>query len=103
MVDDWPVQFLPVASPLDEEALERAVELKIEDAAGAISARVLRAEHLVATALKVGRPKDVLRVDAFLEQKAVDLGALKDILGRHNLLEAWRTFCLRTGRSELLR
>jgi len=29
MIEDWPVQFLPVGSALDEEALERAVELDL--------------------------------------------------------------------------
>src|ERR1700733_9228279 len=27
MIDGWPVQFLPAASPLDDEALEQAVEV----------------------------------------------------------------------------
>jgi hypothetical protein len=29
MIDDWPVQFLPVSSKLEEEALERAIEVEI--------------------------------------------------------------------------
>jgi hypothetical protein len=29
MIEGWPVQFLPVASELDEEALDKAVELDI--------------------------------------------------------------------------
>jgi len=28
MVGDWPIQFLPVASPLDEEGLAQAVDLE---------------------------------------------------------------------------
>jgi len=104
MVGDWPVQFLPVASPLDEEALERAAELHIEDAKGVtIQARVLRAEHLVAIALKVGRLKDLARIVAFLEQDAVDLDALKDVLERHGLMEVWRAFCLKASRPNPLR
>ena len=53
MIEGWPVQFLPVASPLDEEALDEAVEVELA-AAGEepLKARCLRAEHVVATAVK---------------------------------------------------
>ncbi|SRR5579872_5590754 len=97
-IGDWPVQFLPVASPLDEEALERAIELEI-DLTGdrPLKARSLRAEHLVATAVKVGRLKDLARVQAFLEQDAVDLTALQNVLERHHLMENWRSFCAKAG------
>ena len=44
VVDGWPVQFLPVADPFGTEAT--------------ISTWMLSAEHVVATALKAGRPKD---------------------------------------------
>jgi hypothetical protein len=58
MVGSWPVQFLPVASELDEEALERAIELDV-DLTGdpPLKAQCLRAEHVVAIAVKVGRLK----------------------------------------------
>ena len=94
MVEDWPVQFLPVASGLDEEALERAIEIEI-DATGnpPLKARCLRAEHVVAIAVKLGRLKDLARVQAFLEQDAIDLVALKDVLKRHELMGDWRSFC----------
>jgi hypothetical protein len=93
-VEGWPVQFLPVASALDEEALGYAVELEI-DLTGEppLMARCLRAEHVVAIAIKLGRLKDLARVQAFLEQKAVDLSALRDILVRHHLMSNWLSFC----------
>jgi hypothetical protein len=95
-VEGWPVQFLPVASPLDEEALEQAIEL---DVAGpdepSLKARSLRAEHVVAVALNLGRFKDLARIQAFLEQNAVDLRALKKVLERHNLMGAWTKFCVK--------
>lgn len=97
-VEGWPVQFLPVASALDEEALERAIELEIdltEDRP--LKARCLRAEHVVAIAIKVGRLKDLARAQAFLEQKAVDLSALKDVLERHHLMDNWLRFCAKAG------
>jgi hypothetical protein len=98
MIEGWPVQFLPAASPLDEEALENALELDIDMTGDPpLKARCLRAEHLVAIAVKVGRLKDLARVQAFLESDAVDLAALKSVLERHNLLAAWLTFCTKAG------
>lgn len=100
MIEGWPVQFLPVASALDEEALERAVEIEIEIAPRGDSpakARCLRAEHLVAKAVELGRLKDLARAQAFLEQNAVDLMALKDVLQRHNLMGRWLSFCAKSG------
>jgi hypothetical protein len=98
MVEGWPVQFLPVASALDEEALEQAVEL---DVAGpgepAFKARVLTAEHVVAVALKLGRFKDLVRIQAFLDQGVVDLKSLKSVLERHNLMDQWRAFCFKVA------
>jgi len=98
LIEDWPVQFLPVASPLDEEALEQAVDLDI-DVAGEprLKACCLSAEHLVAIAVKLGRLKDLARVQAFLDQQAVDLAVLKGILERHGLRQAWRFFCAKAG------
>jgi hypothetical protein len=97
-IEGWPVQFLPVSSPLDEEALENAVELDI-DATGdpPVKARCLSAEYVVATAVKIGRLKDLARVQAFLEQDAVDLVALKPILERHGLMINWLSFCNKAG------
>jgi hypothetical protein len=96
LIEGWPVQFLPVASELDEEALAQAIEVDI-DLAGAppVKARCLRAEHVVAIAVKLGRPKDLARVQAFIEHSAVNLIALKDVLERHDLMDAWRTLCAR--------
>lgn len=98
MIEGWPVQFLPVASPLDEEALEQAVKVNIAKPGDpAILARTLSAEHLVANAVKVGRFKDLARVQAFLENEAVDLKRLKEILERHKLLVAWSEFCFKAS------
>jgi len=98
LVEDWPVQFLPVGSALDEEALEQAVELNVAPAGEApLMARSLRAEHVVATAAKLGRTKDLLRIETFLNQKAVDLSRLKSVLERHNLMNDWRVLLMKVG------
>lgn len=103
VIEGWPVQFLPVANDLDAESLAQAVEVEISSEQGAPATRVrmLRAEHVVATALlKVGRPKDLIRVTQFLSEKAVDLARLHAVLERHDLLNAWVKFCAQTGISD---
>ena len=98
LIEGWPVQFLPASSPLDEEALQQAIELDIDGPGQpSVKARCLRAEHLVAIALRVGRLKDLARIEAFLAERAVDLAALKDVLARHGLAGAWGAFCGKAG------
>jgi hypothetical protein len=99
VIEGWPVQFLPVADELDAEALARAddVEIASPNTHDAVRTRVLRPEHLVAIALRIGRPKDRIRIAQFLEGKAVNLGLLAGVLERHKLMEAWRSYCRQTG------
>ena len=102
-VEGWPVQFLPVASALDEDALECAVALNVAGPGEpTVEARCLTAEHVVATALKVGRLKDLARIQAFLDQKAVDLSRLKKILEQHRLMGEWKRFCEKAAISDPL-
>jgi len=99
VIEGWPVQFLPVANDLDAESLDQAVEVEVEvdSAAPPIKVRTLRAEHVVATALRVGRPKDWIRISQFLAENAVDLAALRAVLDRHGMQAAWSRFCAQTG------
>jgi len=99
VVGGWPVQFLPVADALDAEALAQAqeIEVKFGEIEGTAKTRVLRPEHLLAIALRVGRPKDLIRIAQFLEEEAVDTMVLCDILERHKLSESWRGYCARVG------
>jgi hypothetical protein len=100
-VEGWPVQFLPVSSALDEEALEHAAEVEFQSGEQTpIKARILTAEHVVANAIKLGRLKDLALVEAFLDQEAVDLEKLKPVLERHGLMAAWKTFCLKAGKRD---
>jgi hypothetical protein len=98
-IEGWSVQFLPVSDDLDAEALAQAEEVAIEISSieGSVKSRVLRPQHIVATALRTGRPKDRIRIVQFLEENAVDLAGLCDVIARHGLQEAWRRFCHRTG------
>jgi hypothetical protein len=101
-IEGWPVQFLPAASALDEDGLAEAIDVDYRGNDSPFKARVLRAEHLVATAVKIGRLKDLARVDAFLEEGAVDLTALKAILDRFDLMAAWDAYCAKAGRLDLV-
>lgn len=98
LIGDWLVQFLPVASELDQEALAQAEEVEL-DAGGksSVRTRVLRPEHIVATCLRVGRPKDLIRISQFLSESAVNIPALCGVISRHGLQDSWRLFCARTG------
>lgn len=88
VVGDWPVQFLPAHSALEQEALAQAVETEVEG----VRTRVLSAEHLVAIALKTGRAKDYARIVQFFDQDAVDAHKLNRILRRHELADKWEKF-----------
>jgi len=88
VVGDWPVQFLPLADSLDEEAVEQSVSVIVEG----ISTRVMTAEHLIAIALRTGRSKDHSRILQFIEQRAVDRSRLQAIIERHGLASKWNEF-----------
>ena len=78
---EWPVQILPDANDLIRESIRMANEVEFDS----IPTRVFTAEHLCAVALQTGRTKDYLRVAMFLEQQAVNLERLRDIVERHGL------------------
>jgi hypothetical protein len=52
----------------------------------------MTAEHLVAIALRTGRPKDRSRVLQFFEQEAVDRTKLQRIIQQHGLISKWNQF-----------
>jgi hypothetical protein len=88
VVEDWPVQFIPVSDALEEEAYLNAPPLDFEGE----PVRVVLAEHLVALRLKAGRLKDLSRVEMFLSQEAVDREILLDVVKRHGLERRWADF-----------
>jgi hypothetical protein len=87
-IEGWPVQFLPAFNPLLEESLAKATAIKFKGT----PTRVMRAEHLVAVMLQTGRAKDYSRIIQFLEEDAVELSLLADVLARHGLTEQWEEF-----------
>jgi hypothetical protein len=88
VVEDWPVQFIPVSNALEEEAFLNAATLDFEG----VPVRVVLAEHLVAIMLRTARLKDLARVEMFLSQSAVDQSLLLDIVRRHKLEKQWAEF-----------
>lgn len=88
VVENWPIQFLPVFNPLTEEALEQAISVNF----GSTPTRIFSAEHLAAIMLQTGRPKDYARLLQLLEAQVCDNEKLKIILLRHELMEQWENF-----------
>jgi hypothetical protein len=102
VIEGWPVQFLPVVNELDVEALAQAenVDIEINKDEGSVSTRILRPEHVVGNAVRLGRPQDFIRVTQFLHENAVGLVALCALLDRHGLRQEWESFCKRAGISD---
>ena len=71
----------------------RTVRLKDGD----VRTKMLKPEHIVATALRIGRPKDRVRVTEFLEGGAVDRDAPCPLLERHGLTQALEALCRAAG------
>lgn len=88
VIANWPVQFLPVSNPLEHEAYLNAQDLDLDG----VTVRVVQAEHLVAMMLRVGRLKDLARIQMFLSQDAINSEVLEDILQRHGLDGKWDEF-----------
>ena len=57
----------------------------VEVAFDGIPTRVVSAEHVCAITLDTARPKDYLRVAMFIEQEAVDIDGLHEMLVRYDL------------------
>ncbi|HEY3915862.1 MAG TPA: hypothetical protein VGN61_15345 [Verrucomicrobiae bacterium] len=88
MVEGWQVQFLPADDALYAEALSEAVGVLFDGT----KTWVMRAEHLMAIALKTGRGKDFIRINQFLSSGEYDRDRLNQILARHGLLKKFEEF-----------
>jgi hypothetical protein len=88
LIEDWPVQFLPVYDALTEEALTESLAVNF----GSTPTRVLSAEHLAAIMLNTGRPKDHARLTQFFEFAVLNRATLEAIVARHGLTAKWADF-----------
>lgn len=87
-VGAWPVQFVPVFSPLTAEAVAGAETADFEG----VPLRVVRPDHLSVIALSVGRGKDFARILGLLESGAVTHEEIAALADRHGLSAAWQKF-----------
>ncbi len=90
-VGAWPVQFIPVLSDLTREAVQQAEAVDFEG----VLFRVVRAGHLAAIALSVGRAKDLARILALLESGSTNKEEIADLARRHGLDAAWKRYVQR--------
>jgi hypothetical protein len=76
----FPVQFL-AASGLTDEAVRQAERIDYEG----VTAKLFRAEHIVAIAASVGRQKDKARIEQLLQEADLDKTYLENVLQRYKL------------------
>jgi len=88
MIGETPVQFIPTATALEKEAVEKAISVKYKN----VDVKILRPEYLVAIFLKVFRPKDRDKLIKLLDQVKIDKNLLHDVLSRHNLDQKFDDF-----------
>ena len=88
MIGDTPVQFIPTATELEKEAVEKATSVKYKD----VNIKILRPEYLAAIFLKVFRPKDRDKLIRLLDQVKINNTMLHDILTRHDLEKKFNDF-----------
>ena len=88
VIAEWPVQFLPAATPLVDDALVHAVRMAVDGQAVA----VLSQEHLAAIALETGRMKDKIRLAQFLASGTFERSRFDALLERFELIEKWTRF-----------
>jgi hypothetical protein len=88
LINGWHVQFLPADDDLYREALLQSVQIDV----GGVKTWVMKAEHLMAIALRTGRGKDLIRLEQFVHLAAYNRNELNPILERHNLVEKWQQF-----------
>jgi hypothetical protein len=93
LIEGWQVQFLPADDALNNEALLGSRETFFNG----VKTWVMSPEHLMAIALKTGRPKDFIRLDQFLSGDPMVFDPFKfdEILNRHGLMGKLEAFQIR--------
>lgn len=87
-IEGWPVEFLPAEDPLCSDALLSAIEVEMDGT----KTWVMSQEHLIAIAIKTGRPKDFLRLQQFVSLGTFDEEYLREIVNKHKLTSKWEEF-----------
>lgn len=86
IIENLPVQFIPVESGIEKEAVDNAKEITYSG----VKTKILSAEYLIAIALKIGRRKDFDKIGRLIDQAKIDKKMLKSILKRHLLLDKFK-------------
>ena len=90
MIAGVPVQFIPAAPGLMEEALEHARAITLSG----VRTRILTLEYLAALMLQLFRPKDRAKLDLLFGEREATLDAiqLRGIARRYKLTARWERF-----------
>ena len=80
-IEGVPVQFLPADDKLVKDALDDANEIDYDG----VPTKVLKATYLAAICVKVGRPKDKVRLQMLLVSNGFDNEEFRRILVKHDL------------------
>jgi hypothetical protein len=86
VVEGWPIQFLPATKKIETEAIEHAIEQPLADG---VQAFVPPPEYLMLIAIELGRPKDVIRLQQFFEERVYEMEKLDALLKKHDLARKW--------------
>jgi hypothetical protein len=81
IIEGIPVQFIPAYNDLVTEAVLQSVEKKYKE----VTTYVVRPEYLMAIMLQTSRPKDLNRLEAFLEEAELSTPLLNTILDKYGL------------------
>jgi len=89
-INGVPVQFIPAAPGLMDEALNKAKHVSV----CGVKTRILRAEYLAALMLELYRPKDRAKLDLLTSNESVvfDKSLFLDILKRYKLTQKWKRY-----------
>ncbi|MEK7224087.1 MAG: hypothetical protein AAB221_00195, partial [Bacteroidota bacterium] len=86
IIEGLPVQFIPVESGVEREAIDNAKDVTYSG----VKTKILSAEYLIAIALKVGRRKDFDKIGRLMDEASIDKKRRESILKKHRLLDKFR-------------
>lgn len=85
IIEDIPVQFIPVYNDLVEESINNSLDKKFENT----MIKVISPEYLIAIMLDTFRQKDKERILRFMEESEIDHVKLNLILKKYKLTEKY--------------
>lgn len=86
IIGGLPVQFIPVESGIEREAIDNSKDVTYSG----VKTKILSAEYLIAIALKAGRRKDFDKIGRLVEQTKIDKKTLEAILKKYHLLDKFK-------------